>query len=181
VVRELRAAPGQTVAAGAPLAEIMRTDRVWIRVPVYAGDAASFARGAGATVHGLAGPQSGSTLRAVPVTAPPSADAAAASVDLYYEVRGGSLRPGERVGITIPLAGAAALGLVVPLSAVVRDMSGGSWVYERADSVTFVRRRVEVARVVDGRAVLSLGPALGTPVVTAGAAELFGTEFGAGK
>jgi RND family efflux transporter MFP subunit len=181
VVRELRAAPGQTVAAGAPLAEIMRTDRVWIRVPVYAGDAASFNRTAAATVHGLSGPQSGPVLRAAPVAAPPSADPTAASVDLYYEVPGASLRPGQRVGITIATSGAAARGLVVPLAAVVRDMSGGSWVYERADSVTFVRRRVEVGRVVDGRAVLSSGPATGTPVVTAGAAELFGTEFGAGK
>jgi hypothetical protein len=47
--------------------------------------------------------------------------------------------------------------------------------------VTFVRRRVEVVRVADGRAVLSFGPKVGTPVVTGGAAELFGTEFGAGK
>jgi hypothetical protein len=40
---------------------------------------------------------------------------------------------------------------------------------------------VEVSRVVGGKAVLALGPKLGTPVVTAGSVELFGTEFGAGK
>ncbi|MEJ7811102.1 MAG: hypothetical protein WKG32_11885, partial [Gemmatimonadaceae bacterium] len=68
-----------------------------------------------------------------------------------------------------------------PAAAIVRDMSGGSWVYERMDSLTFARRRVEVARVVGGRAVLAIGPKAGTPVVIAGAAELFGTEFGAGK
>jgi RND family efflux transporter MFP subunit len=185
VVRQLHAAPGQTVAAGAPLAEILRADRLWVRVPVYAGEAGRVARTAEAAVHGLGGEEEGGALRAVPVAAPPSADPAAASVDLYYEVRGAAsrLRPGERVGVTIPLAASEGgeRALVVPLAAIVRDASGGSWVYERADSVTFVRRRVDVARVVDGRAVLARGPAPGTPVVTDGAAELFGTEFGAGK
>jgi hypothetical protein len=106
-------------------------------------------------------------------------------VDLYYELRGSAapLRPGERVGVTLSLTSAATSerGLGVPLTALVRDLSGGSWVYERTDSVTFVRRRVEVARVANGYAILALGPKKGTSVVTAGSAELFGTEFGAGK
>ncbi|MEJ7811103.1 MAG: HlyD family efflux transporter periplasmic adaptor subunit, partial [Gemmatimonadaceae bacterium] len=108
VIRTLSAAAGQSVAAGAPLAEIVRLDRLWVRVPLYAGDASRITRGAAATVHGLGGAGSGPVLRALPVAAPPSADAAAASVDLFYEVRGGSaLRPGERVGVTLPIAGAA--------------------------------------------------------------------------
>ena len=183
VVRAVHVAPGQRVAAGASLAEIMRVDRLWVRVPIYAGDAAQFARNTEATVHGLAGAHSGPVLRALPVSAPPSADASAASVDLFYEVSAGAaqLRPGERVGVTIPLSSGGTVALVVPLAAIVRDMSGGSWVYERTDSTTFIRRRVEVSRVFGGRAVLAAGPKRGTPVVTAGAAELFGTEFGAGK
>jgi hypothetical protein len=120
-------------------------------------------------------------LRALPVAAPPSADPASASVDLFYELPGGMLRPGERVGVTLPLSTNAERALVVPLSAIVRDMSGGAWVYEQTDSVKFARRRVELARVVGSRAVLARGPRKGTRVVTAGAAELFGTEFGAGK
>jgi cobalt-zinc-cadmium efflux system membrane fusion protein len=185
VVRAVHAAPGQTVAAGAPLVEVMRIDRLWVRVPVYAGDAARVRRGAPAMVHGLGGPQTGAAIVASAVAAPPSGDPNASSVDLYYEVRGsaGQLRPGERVGVTLALSAASASerGLAVPLAALVRDMSGGSWVYERTDSVTFVRRRVEVARVANGYAILALGPKKGTTVVTSGAAELFGTEFGAGK
>ncbi len=184
VVRVMDVAPGQTVAAGAPLLEVMRTDRLWVRVPLYAGDANRIRRGAPATVHGLGGPGVGNTIVATPVAAPPSADATAASVDLFYEVRAtGTLRPGERVGVTLPLTGASTgeRRLAVPLTALVRDMNGGSWVYERKDSVTFIRRRVEVARVSGGFAVLAQGPKAGTPVVTAGSAELFGTEFGIGK
>ena len=59
VVRMLSAAPGQVVAAGAPLAEIVRLDRFWVRVPLYAGDARLVARGGEATVHGLGGTQGG--------------------------------------------------------------------------------------------------------------------------
>jgi hypothetical protein len=91
------------------------------------------------------------------------------------------LRPGERVGVTLPLTAAEEKALVAPLSAVVRDMSGGAWVYEQTDSLTFVRRRIDISRVSDGRAVLAMGPRVGTRVVNAGAAELFGTEFGTGK
>lgn len=182
IVRQLSATPGQAVAAGTPLVEILQTGRMWIRVPVYAGEAARFDRGAHVAVHGLAGAESGPAIVAAPVSAPPSANAASASVDLYYELRGGAgvFRPGERVGVTIPLAGGEEHALVVPLSSVVRDMSGGSWVYVRADSLTFVRRRVEVTRIAGDRAVLAMGPPPGTLVVTDGAAELFGTEFGAG-
>ena len=105
-------------------------------------------------------------------------------MDLFYELRTtGMLRPGERVGVTLPLAGAATgeRGLSVPLTALVRDLNGGSWVYERKDFLTFIRRRVEVSRVNGGFAILAQGPKAGTKVVTAGSAELFGTEFGAGK
>lgn len=184
VIRLMNVAPGQTVAAGAPLLEVMRTDRLWVRVPLYAGDANRVRRGAMASVHGLGGAGTGATIIATPVTAPPSADANAASVDVFYELRStGTLRPGERVGVTVPLTGTATTerGLSVPLAAIVRDMSGGSWVYERKDSLTFVRRRIEVSRVAGGIAILAQGPKAGTIVVTSGSAELFGTEFGAGK
>lgn len=183
IVSALHVASGQRIASGAPLAEVIRIDRLWVRVAVYAGDASRFVRSADAVVHGLAGPQEGPLLRARPVTAPPTADPVAASVDLYYEISAGvsQLRPGERVGVTIPLRSSGAAGLVVPIAALVRDMSGGGWVYEQTDSTTFVRRRVEVMRVVGDRAVLASGPGIGRLVVTAGAAELFGTEFGAGK
>ena len=60
------------------------------------------------------------------------------------------------------------------------DIYGGAWVYERLDATAFTRRRVEISYVRDGTAILSRGPARGTQVVTDGAAELFGSEFGVG-
>jgi len=70
---------------------------------------------------------------------------------------------------------------VIPASALVQDYHGGSWVYENPSAQTYVRRRVDVRYVVDSWAVLGPGPDAGAKVVTAGAMELFGTEFGFAK
>ena len=53
--------------------------------------------------------------------------------------------------------------------------------YENLAPQVYTRRRVEVLHVVNSLAVLGRGPAAGAKVVSAGAMELFGTEFGAGK
>lgn len=85
--------------------------------------------------------------------------------------------PGERVAVSLRLTGDDK-SLTVPWSAVVQDIHGGTWVYERTKPRTFERRRVLVRRVVSDTAELSVGLAEGTVVVTAGAEELFGAETG---
>ena len=67
----------------------------------------------------------------------------------------------------------------MPSAALLRDIYGGEWVYQKTAANTFVRQRVEVASESDGRALLARGLVSGAEVVTDGAAELFGTEFGA--
>ncbi len=69
----------------------------------------------------------------------------------------------------------------MPWAAVLHDIHGGQWVYEQIAPQTFVRRRIAVDRVAGTAAVLSRGPKPGSQIVTDGAAELFGTEFGVGK
>ena len=88
--------------------------------------------------------------------------------------------PGERVGVTVLLKDPAE-SLTVPWKAVVIEVYGGTWVYERIGDRTYTRRRVVVRYVRDGDAVLDSGPRVGTKVVTDGAAELFGTETGFSK
>lgn len=182
VVQALHVGAGQTVAAGAPLFDLVRLDTVWIRVPLFAGDVQQVDRRAPARVVALGAPDTVVGVAAAPIDAPPSADPSTAAVDLYYSLpnAGGALRPGQRVGVRVPLTGATQ-SLVAPRAALLHDAYGGSWVYEARDAHTFVRRRVSVIDLVGDLAVLDEGPALGTRVVTAGAAELFGTEFGVGK
>ena len=181
-IQKVFANPGQTVASGAPLFEVADLSRVWIRVPVYVGDLKTIDRRQTARVHAMNEAPGAVSRPARPVNAPPSADPTNNSADLYFELvnSDGSMRPGQKVGVTL-LERASEESLVVPWSAVVHDINGGAWVYENIAPQQYARRRVEVRRVVNSRAVLARGPASGTKVVTAGAAELFGTEFGTGK
>jgi hypothetical protein len=69
----------------------------------------------------------------------------------------------------------------VPWPAIVFDIHGGAWVYEKAADHRYVRRRVQLDHTFAGIAYLASSPASGTPIVVEGVAELLGTEFGAGK
>ncbi len=182
MIRQLLATPGQMVSAGAPLAEIAALDEVWLRVPVYSGELHLVEPQARAAVRPLGAPASSPPRLAEPVAAPPTADGLAVTSDLYYRLSNAdlALRPGEKVAATLPLKGSQKR-LQAPWSAILFDVHGGAWLYEIASPNVFVRRRVEVDYVSGAVAVLAHGPKPGTRVVAAGAAELFGTEFGAGK
>lgn len=183
VVRALHVGDGQLVAAGAPLVEVVQLQSVWVRVPAYVGDLARLQSNSRVSVRVLGAGDEQPMLTGVPITAPPTADASSASADLFYQVANasGRLRPGERVQVAIPLRGGGSAALAVPWSAVVFDHDGGSWVYERTGDRTYVRRRVALGDVVGAWAQVRSGIAAGTVVVTDGAAELLGIEFGPGK
>jgi multidrug efflux pump subunit AcrA (membrane-fusion protein) len=181
VIVAAHAASGQAVAASAILFSIARMDRLWVRVPVFAGEAPRVDSAKGADVLRLGDPSDAPGVRARAATGPPRADANAASVDLTFELANrGSFRPGERVLVRLSERGEVE-GLVVPDSAILRDQQGGTWVYERIAPQKFARRRVEIRQSAGDVVLLARGPAVGAMVVTVGAAELFGIEFGAGK
>ncbi|MEZ5963143.1 MAG: efflux RND transporter periplasmic adaptor subunit [Planctomycetota bacterium] len=184
VVQTMYGTAGMVVAAGAPLLEILDLRRLWVRVAVRGDDVAQVDRSRSARIVGLDGRVSDSLVgdSATAVAGPPAADLATATVWIYYalDARAESYRPGQRVGVQVPF-GPAGERQVLPWAAVLHDVHGGTWVYARVDTHTFERRRVEVEFVDGDAAVLARGPAPGTEVVVAGAAELFGTEFGGGK
>ena len=180
VLQSVAAAPGQTVAAAAPLFSVAQSEGLWVKVQLFVGERALVDRSKPADVVTL-GETHGPPIQAVPVTGPPSADPATATTDLFYELKNTTgVRIGERVSVRLPLSGAEQ-GLVVPTSAILYDLNGGSWIYEMTGPTTFVRRRVEIRSQLGDRTLLARGIDPGKKVVTAGAAELFGTEFGAGK
>lgn len=166
---------------GTPVAEAAKGSKRWVRVTVFAAELPRLDPAASGQVSALAGGDR-KIADAKPVKTPGSSNAAIGTVDVFYEIAGGdALEIGQRVVAALPVRGAAAESLVVPHAAVVHDFNGGAWVYEQTAPQTYVRRKVFVARVVGADAVLGSGPRAGTKVVTAGVAELFGTEFGAGK
>ncbi|MBK6489210.1 MAG: efflux RND transporter periplasmic adaptor subunit [Gemmatimonadetes bacterium] len=183
VVQALSTGEGQVVAAGTPLVDIARLDGVWVRVPAYVGDLSRLDTRGRAAITRLGASPDAAFMTGVPVVAPPSADAVSASADLYYAVAnpGAVLRPGERVQVAVPLQVQGAEVLTVPWASVVFDYSGGTWVYERVAPRQYVRRRISLGEVSGAWAEVRGGLAAGAVVVTDGAAELLGTEFGAGK
>jgi hypothetical protein len=70
---------------------------------------------------------------------------------------------------------------VMPLAAVIYDPQGRSWTYAIAAPRTFVRRAIVIDRIDGDEALLRSGPPVGTPVVTVGAPELLGAEYGVGE
>lgn len=181
VVRQLQASEGQVVSSGTLLFEVADLSRVWIRVPVYSGDIGAVDPTAAVQVRDVG--RAGGDREAVRVAGPPTADPAAITTDLYYEAANGDrlLHPGQHVTVVLPVRGSDRPGVTVPASALLYDVQGGTWVYVSEAPLSYRRQRVELIEV-DGRsAVLRRGVARGAKVVTAGAAELFGTEFGAGK
>ena len=190
VIRSLNVSAGQQVVGGAALFEVLDTSTVWVRVPVFVDLLASIQPGAFGRIVSLDGKESNQSLqssesdadRAVPIEAPPTADAASSSADLYFELanRQSNLRPGQRVGISLPM-NQEVEAKIVPAASILYDIYGGTWVYTVKEPQRFVRQRVTVLWFDGAEAILQKGPSAGTMVVAEGAAELFGTEFGPGK
>jgi hypothetical protein len=90
------------------------------------------------------------------------------------------VQPGERVLARL-IGRTRDTATVVPVSALLHDINGGTWVYEKTGDHVFSRRRIEVTHTAGNLAVLARGPQVGAIVVAVGAAELYGIEFGGGK
>ena len=70
---------------------------------------------------------------------------------------------------------------VIPYSALLYDVHGGTWAYVNPEPLTFMRAEITVDHIDGDDVFLTAGPDSGTAVVTVGAAELFGTDTGVGK
>lgn len=93
----------------------------------------------------------------------------------------------ERLGIktgevrNVPVPGSTEPQKVAPYAAVIYDTKGETLMYTQKEPLVFVRHPVTVDRIAGDDAFLLDGPEPGTAVVTVGASELFGIEFGIGK
>jgi RND family efflux transporter MFP subunit len=182
IVRQVLSSPGQQVSGGANIVEIADLSTLWVRVPVYVGDLPEISTAASVPIDNLDPGRPDLVKMGRRIQALPSADPLAVTADLFFEVDNGdgALRPGQKVGVRLPLR-STGQGLAVPASALVYDAQGGAWVYTETAPQTFQRRRVDVVRTVGNITQLSRGVEPGERVVSAGAVELFGTEFGAGR
>jgi hypothetical protein len=94
-----------------------------------------------------------------------------------------SSRAIERLDLqTAPIREAASGGrlprTVIPYAAVLYDVTGRAFAYTNPEPLVYVRAPIAIESIAGNNAVLTTGPPVGTEVVTVGAAELFGAEFG---
>jgi hypothetical protein len=179
ILQTLHVTPGQAVSPGQALFDVVNQNVLWVKVPVYAGEIRTIDRQSPAQILPLGqwGDAGGVEVR--PLAGPLTGDTNAASVDLFYQLNNNdrAFRPSERVSVVLPVNTESEV-LVVPLSAIWRDIHGGEWVYQNIAPQTYARQRVSIARSAGDFAVLASGPPAGAMVATVGVAELAGTEFG---
>ena len=175
-VREERIEARKRLAAGEVIprpAAANGSGKVWVRVPMSPAVLRSVAAGQPAQVASLADVTGGTTAR--PVTILNGSKELAA---LHYAIdQADGFTPGQRVRVELAVSGAA-MRRIVATSSVLYDAKGKTWVYTSPEPMVFVRHAITVDHIDGDRVVLSDGPAPGTTVVTVGAAELLGTEYG---
>lgn len=122
-------------------------------------------------------------VKAMPVKDPARLGLGGPPGTLYYETGGAShgLVSRQLVFLELSLEGSGEERRILPYSAVLYDPSGNTWVYTNPERLVFVREQIRIESMAGDDVILADGPDAGAAVVTVGAAELYGTEFGVGK
>lgn len=84
----------------------------------------------------------------------------------------------ERLDVTTAPVQTVGGSTTIPYSAVLYDPDGATWTYTNPEPNVFIRAEIAVDRIDGDQAILTSGPAAGTAVVTVGATELWGVEYG---
>jgi len=172
-IAEVLVVPGQAVAAGTPLARVVRTKPLWVEVAMRPADVGALAHGVAGLVLYPSGGQAPVTFGAREVrlvSRAPEVNRATGSVGTILEVRTDSpLRPGTAVNAEVLLP-EEVRGIVVPASAVIDD-GGVPVLYIQLEGESFIRQEVRVA-TTQGDTVLVEGLPVGARIVTRGGAAI---------
>ncbi len=165
---------------GAPRSISPATGEVWVLVTLSPAEWDRLAKDKPARLLPLATRDNpGKKVFARPSGIAPLEDMKRSMLSLYYVVPGKDhgLTVNNRMRVELQMSGNNEKKKVVPYGSVYYDAKGDAWVYVNLNPLVFERRRVGVERIAGDHAVLSDGPPVGTPVVTVGAALLYGTEI----
>lgn len=186
IVSNVFAVSNQIVSVGNPMIEVSDLSSLWVRIPIPLGDLHQIDQGADAKISPLSASVTTGNWVAQGINAPPTADPLTNAAHLYYVIDNKNaaqniqptLRPAERVSVTLNTFSQSTKHLTVPWASVVVDIHGGNWVYIQKTNNTFERKRVFVDYVDGETAILNGGLKVEQKVVINGALELFGVETG---
>ena len=68
--------------------------------------------------------------------------------------------------------------VVIPYTALLYDPNGRTWTYTNPAPLVFQRKNIQVKSIDGNLVLLTSGPQAGTKVVTEGATEIWGVEYG---
>ena len=86
----------------------------------------------------------------------------------------------RRIGIRTAVVKRVGSGaqVVIPYTALLYDPDGNTWTYTSPAPDVFQRKNIKVASIDGSLVLLTSGPRAGTKVVTEGATEIWGVEYG---
>lgn len=160
-------APGQTLAAGStPCFTIADTRRMWVMAAVFGSDVRQIASGDPAEIDPDDGgkPLAGTVTYVAAIVDPVTRSVRAR---VRVDNRKGVLRQGEYVAVRIE-SRKRLPGILVPVSAVLRDDENLPFVYVAASGGRFARRPVTLGVHIGNRFVISAGLHAGDEVVVNG-------------
>jgi len=155
------------------------TGEAWVSVALSRAEWESLAKDQPARILPLttrSGPRE--EILARPSGMPPFEDTKRSMLRLFFVVPGDKhgLLMHQRMRVELQQSGSDQKRKVVPYGAVYYDATGTAWIYLNPEPLGFERQRIRIERVVGDLAILAEGPPVGTPVVTVGAALLYGVE-----
>lgn len=164
-VVERLVSPGQLIQAGTTLCfTVADLSRMWVMASVFQKDLPDVARGDPVDVDGAGGTLRG---RVDNIAAEVDSTTRATAVRVVVPNPRGLLKKDMYVPVVIR-ARRPRSGILVPLSAVLRDEDNTPFVYVQADSLGFARRTVTLGERLDSSYVIASGVRPGDRVVAEG-------------
>ena len=162
------------VVGGQVVADSGAGNAIWVGVTLSPGEMAMVERDKAAQVRAIDSGGAGAGVTAEPVDGP-----GGEADRLYYAIDGTNhgLTLGQRVLVELVLS-SGQVRTVIPYAALIYGVDGDTWTYTNEEPLSYVRYPVTVDYIDGDTAVLLDGPEAGVEVVTVGAAELLGVEFG---
>ncbi len=175
-VLQVHVVNGQFVLSGDPLWTVTDWSTLWVRVPLFEGDAR---RISAASVAEVRDPVTGTAKAATPIAVPTESKPVTRTIDYYYAIDNSDwrLRVGQSTTVEIPIIEDREV-ILIPRSAVLYNSFGqASCFVATMENTTFIRTRIELGVRHQDLIEVTRGLDADDDVVVVGAEQLAAEEL----